>query len=172
LGVTVQQGEYHMRLVASFGLAALATIAIVGADLASGIRTASAQGGIVCQYGTAKYKRCCRDSYENNPNLGARARGRDIDACMSGRERDTSGEPDRSERKSSRTREERRTAPAADPGLRRVDCSSDGCNGGCSEDEVVISAFCPSGAPTVDGDRDVRCAAGRERPAVLVCAKR
>ena len=163
-----------MRLLASFGLATVATIAIVGADLASGTRTASAQGGIVCQYGTAKYKRCCRDSYDNNPNMGPRARARDIDACMSGRERDRSEEPDKSERKSSRTKDERRTAPAAaaDPGLRRVDCSSDGCQGGCGEDEVVISAFCPSGSPTVDGDRDVRCAAGRERPAVLVCAKR
>jgi hypothetical protein len=161
-----------MRLLASFGFATLATIAIVGADLASGTRMASAQGRIVCQYGTAKYKRCCTDSYDNNPNMGPRARARDIDACMSGRERDTSGESDRGERKTSRTREERRAAPAADPGLRRVDCSSDGCNGGCSEDEVVISAFCPSGAPTIDGDRDVRCAAGRERPAILVCAKR
>ena len=162
-----------MRLVASFGLATLATIAIVGADLASGTRTASAQGGIVCQYGTAKYKRCCRESYDNSPNLGPRARARDIDACMSGRERDRSEEPDR---KGSRTKDDRRAAPApapaADPGLRRLDCSSDGCQGGCNEDEVVISAFCPSGSPTVDGDRDVRCAAGRERPAVLVCAKR
>jgi hypothetical protein len=165
-----------MRLVVSFGFAAFATIAIVGADIASGTRTASAQGGIVCQYGTARYKRCCRDSYENSPNLGPRARARDIDACMSGRDRDKSEEPDRSERRPSRTkdREERRAAPPpADAGLRRVDCAAaDGCNGGCGEDEVVISAFCPSGAPTVDGDRDVRCAAGRERPAVIVCAKR
>jgi hypothetical protein len=161
-----------MRLVVSFGFAALATVAIVGADMASGTRTASAQGGIVCQYGTGRYKRCCRDSYENNPNLGPRARARDIDACMSGRDRDKSEEPERSERKTSRTKEERRPAPAADPGLRRLDCSADGCSGGCGEDEVVISAFCPTGAPTVDGDRDVRCAMGRERPAVLVCAKR
>jgi hypothetical protein len=161
-----------MRLVASFGFAAFATIAIVGADMAIETGTASAQGGIVCQYGTARYKRCCRESYDNNPNLGARARARDIDACMSGRERDRSEEPDRSERRS-RAKDERRAAPApADAGLRRLDCSADGCSGGCNEDEVVISAFCPSGSPTVDGDRDVRCAAGRERPAVLVCAKR
>jgi hypothetical protein len=161
-----------MRLVVSFGVAALATIAIAGADLVSGISTASAQGSVVCQYGTARFKRCCRDSYENNPNLGARARGRDIDACMSGRDRDRekSEEPERTERKKSEEPEkgERRTRPvreerrpAGDPGLRRVDCSADGCNGGC-----------PSGAPTPDGDRDVRCAEGRERPAVLVCAKR
>jgi hypothetical protein len=165
-----------MRLVVSLGVAALATIAIAGADLVSGISTASAQGRVICQYGTAKYKRCCQESFDNNPNMGPRARGRDIDACMSGRERDRekTEEPDRSERRTSRTkdREERRAPPPADAGLRRVDCSADGCNGGCSEDEVVISAFCPSGAPTVNGDRDVRCAEGRERPAVLVCAKR
>jgi len=161
-----------MRLVVSFGFAALATIAIVVGDMVSETGTASAQGGIVCQYGTARYKRCCRESYDNNPNLGPRARARDIDACMSGRERDRSEEPDRGDRRS-RTKDERRAAPApADAGLRRVDCSGDGCSGGCAEDEVVISAFCPTGAPTVDGDRDVRCAAGRERPAVLVCAKR
>ena len=165
-----------MRLVMSFGFAALTTIAIVGADMASGTRTASAQGGIVCQYGSGKYKRCCRESYDNNPNMGPRARARDIDACMSGRDRDRekSEEPDRGERRTSRTkeREERRAPPPADPVLQRVDCSSDGCSGGCREDEVVISAFCPSGAPTVSGDRDVRCAEGRERPTVLVCAKR
>jgi hypothetical protein len=160
-----------MRLVVSFGVAAFAAVAIVGADLASGIRTASAQGGIVCEYGTARYKRCCRESYRNNPDLGPRARARDIDACMSGRERDRSGEPERNERKTSRPRDEPGPAPAS-AGLRRIDCSADGCSGGCAADEVVISAFCPSGAPTVDGDRDVRCAEGRERPAVLVCQKR
>jgi hypothetical protein len=163
-----------MRLVTSFGFAALTTIAIVGAEMASGTGTASAQGGIVCQYGSGKYKRCCRESYDNNPNMGPRARARDIDACMSGRDRDRekSEETDRGERRTTRTREERRAPPPADAGLHRLDCSADGCTGGCSEDEVVISAFCPSGAPTVNGDRDVRCAEGRERPAVLVCAKR
>ncbi|HML14288.1 MAG TPA: hypothetical protein VK456_13350 [Xanthobacteraceae bacterium] len=155
-----------MRLVVGFGVGALAAVAIVAADMASGIRTASAQGGIVCEYGTARYKRCCRESYRNNPDLGPRARARDIDACMSG---SSSREPESGERKTSRTRDDRGSASA---GLRRLDCSADGCNGGCAEDEVVVSAFCPSGAPTVDGDRDVKCAEGRERPAVLVCAKR
>jgi hypothetical protein len=160
-----------MRVVAGFGLSALAMVTILGLDLASGTRTASAQGGIVCDYGTAQYKRCCRESYRNNPDLGPRGRARDIDACMSGRERDRSGEPEKSERKPSRAKEEPGPAPAP-AGLRRLDCSADGCTGGCAEDEVVISAFCPSGAPTVDGDRDVRCAMGHERPAVLVCQKR
>src|ERR1043166_1585219 len=122
-------GESDMRLVASFGFAAFATIAIVGADMAIETGTASAQGGIVCQYGTARYKRCCRESYDNNPNLGARARARDIDACMSGRERDRSEEPDRGERRS-RAKDERRAAPApADAGLRRLDCSAEGRRG-------------------------------------------
>jgi hypothetical protein len=155
-----------MRLVLGFGVGTLAAVAIMAADMASGIRTASAQGGIVCEYGTARYKRCCRESYRNNPDLGPRGRARDIDACMS---RDSSREPESGERKTSRTKEDREPASA---GLRRVDCSADGCNGGCAADEVVVSAFCPSGAPTLDGDRDVKCAEGRERPAVLVCAKR
>src|SRR5262249_10923040 len=141
------RGREHMRLVASFGFAALTTIAIVGADMASGTRTASAQGGIVCQYGGAKYKRCCRESYDNNPNMGPRARARDIDACMSGRDRDRekSEEPDRGERRTTRTREreERRAPPPADAGLHRLDCSADGCTGGCGEGEGAISAFLP-----------------------------
>ena len=165
-----------MRVVVGFGLAALATVAILAADMASGMRTASAQGGIVCQYGTGRYKRCCRESYDNNPNLGPRARARDIDECMKGRDRDTSEQPERSERRGQRAREDRgredRAAGPAAPALRRLDCSGDGCQGGCGDDEVVISAFCPSGAPVVDGDRDVKCAQGRERPAVLVCSKR
>jgi hypothetical protein len=43
---------------------------------------ANAQGGIVCSYGTKKYKECCKQSYKEHPKLGARARGNDIDACM------------------------------------------------------------------------------------------
>jgi hypothetical protein len=164
-----------MRLLAGFGLGTLATIMLLGVDMAAEMRTASAQGGIVCEYGTAKYRRCCRESYRNNPDLGPRGRARDIDACMN---RDSSEQPERSERreqrreqrgKDERGRDERGTAST---GLRRLDCSADGCQGGCGDGEVVISAFCPSGAPTVDGDRDVKCAQGRERPAVLVCAKR
>jgi len=43
---------------------------------------ASAQGGIICSYGTKKYKECCHESYRHHPRLGARARADDIDACM------------------------------------------------------------------------------------------
>jgi len=155
-----------MRGVVGFGLGALATAAILCADVTVGMRTASAQGGIVCEYGTSRYKRCCRESYRNNPDLGPRGRARDIDACMN---RESSEQPERSERRKERAKEDRGSASAA---LRRLDCSADGCRGGCNEDEVAISAFCTAGAPTPDGDRDVRCAEGRERPAVLVCAKR
>ncbi len=158
-----------MRGLMVFGLGALATAAILGADMTGAMRKASAQGGIVCEYGTARYKRCCRESYRNNPDLGPRGRARDIDACMN---RGSSEQPERNERRKDRERanEDRGSAPTA--ALRRLDCTSDGCQGGCREDEVAISAFCPAGAPTVDGDRDVKCAEGRERPAVLVCAKR
>ena len=155
-----------MRGLVGLGLGALATAAILCADMAGGMRTAFAQGGIVCEYGTARYKRCCRESYRNSPDLGPRGRARDIDACMN---RDSSDQPERSERRRDRAREDRGSTGTA---LRRIDCSQDGCRGGCGEDEVAISAFCPAGAPTPDGDRDVRCAEGRERPAVLVCAKR
>jgi len=164
-----------MRVVAGFGLGALAMVTILGVDLAAGMRTASAQGGIVCDYGTSRYKRCCRDSYRDNPDLGPRARARDIDACMKGRDRDrdSSEQPDRNDRKSQKAKEDRGGGGGASPAtLRRLDCAQDGCQGGCGEDEVAVSAFCPSGAPTADGDRDVKCAQGRERPAVLVCSKR
>jgi len=161
-----------MRSVMALGLGALATAAILCADMASEMRTASAQGGIVCEYGTARYKRCCRESYRNNPDLGPRGRARDIDACMN---RGSSEEPERSERRKERDRDRERAKEdrgSASTALRRLDCRDDGCQGGCAEDEVAISAFCPAGAPTADGDRDVKCAEGRERPAVLVCAKR
>lgn len=45
-------------------------------------RPALAQGGIVCQYGPASYRRCCTQSYASKPGLGSRARANDIDACM------------------------------------------------------------------------------------------
>jgi hypothetical protein len=45
-------------------------------------RPAVAQGGIVCQYGPASYRRCCTQSYARKPSLAARARANDIDACM------------------------------------------------------------------------------------------
>src|ERR1700740_3685250 len=110
-----------MRVVAGFGLGALAVVAFFAADMAGGTRTASAQGGIVCDYGTARYKRCCRESYRNNPDLGPRGRARDIDACMN---RESLEQPERSERRRERAKEDR--GPAA-TSLRRLDCSADGC---------------------------------------------
>ena len=43
---------------------------------------AHAQGGIVCAYGPKKYRDCCHQSYKEHRKLSARARERDIDACM------------------------------------------------------------------------------------------
>jgi hypothetical protein len=43
---------------------------------------AYAQGGIICEYGSQTYRKCCRQSFGQHPDLGARARQRDIDACM------------------------------------------------------------------------------------------
>jgi hypothetical protein len=43
---------------------------------------AQAQGGIVCAYGPKKYRDCCKQSFKEHRRLSARARARDIDACM------------------------------------------------------------------------------------------
>jgi hypothetical protein len=69
-----------LRLV-RFGSFALAT-AISGSAFFEATTPASAQGGIVCEYGPASYRRCCKQSYARNPSMGARARADDIDACM------------------------------------------------------------------------------------------
>jgi hypothetical protein len=71
-------------MVLRFGLAgsfALATIIIgIAAVAASG--PATAQGGVVCAYGPASYRACCKQSYARNARMGAQARADDIDACM------------------------------------------------------------------------------------------
>lgn len=64
----------------SAGLAAAVLLAF-GLSLVD-TRPAVAQGGIVCQYGPASYRRCCAQSYARKPSLGASARASDIDACM------------------------------------------------------------------------------------------
>jgi hypothetical protein len=50
------------------------------------VEPASAQGGMVCAYGPQKYRQCCRESFGQHPNLGARAREREIDACIKSKE--------------------------------------------------------------------------------------
>jgi hypothetical protein len=153
-----------MRLVSGIGLAMLlAGTVVVG--ILDDIRPASAQGGIVCSYGTSQYRRCCRESYRNNPSLGPSSRARDIDACMSGNTREEKEKPD-----SRPTRADRGSSSR----IRRIDCSADGCQEGCAADEVAISAFCgPTALPATNGDRDVQCLGqgNPERPTVLVCAK-
>ena len=156
-----------MRLLV-LGLGAVAGSALFAAAMMLEVTPASAQGGIVCEYGTTQYKRCCRDSYRRKPDLGASARARDIDACMNGESRE---EP-REKKADQRAREDRGPTLGR---LRRIDCSTDGCQDGCAADEVAISAFCAAGAqPAANGDRDVQCVGQSEgqRPAVLVCAKR
>jgi hypothetical protein len=61
----------------------LIAVVFAGATFVS-TNTASAQGRIVCKFGSAKYQHCCRESYRGHPHLGARARADDIDECMSG----------------------------------------------------------------------------------------
>jgi hypothetical protein len=58
---------------------ALIVIFLISVDQSA---PANAQGGIVCAYGSKKYKECCKQSYKEHPKLGANARGRDIDACI------------------------------------------------------------------------------------------
>lgn len=128
---------------------------------------AAAQGGIVCEFGSTRYRQCCSESYRRKPNLGARARADDIDSCMkrSARERDT-------DRDTGREADRR---PPTEGVLRRIECGTRGCPDGCADDEIAVSAFCKVGEfPTANGDRDVQCAtsSGVERPTVLICGKR
>lgn len=65
----------------------VAAVAIAGVSLLAEIRPASAQGGMICDYGSRSYKACCRASYAQFPRMGYRARANDIDACMKDRRR-------------------------------------------------------------------------------------
>jgi hypothetical protein len=93
----------------------LLAAAILAGGTVAGTDTASAQGRIVCQFGSAKYQRCCRHSYREHAHLKARARADDIDACMSGRSSDRDEEKrvkrrsreDQEETRKSKPREER-----------------------------------------------------------------
>jgi hypothetical protein len=154
------------------GLLFITAIAVAGFLAAA--KTAVAQGGVACEFGPARYRHCCTESYRNRPNLGAHARADDIDACMHRGSRDR--EPDRdadSDRGS-------RAASKSGDGLsattvRRIECGSLGCPEGCATDEIAVSAFCKVGAfPSPSGDRDVQCVTttSSERPTALICAKR
>jgi hypothetical protein len=148
-------------------------ITITAASFLTDARLVVAQGSIACEYGPTDYRRCCTESYRNMPGLGARARAEDIDACMNrgSRDRDSNrnADPDRGSRAA-------KSGDASPPAtLRRVECGSPGCPGGCAGDEIAVSAFCRVGAfPSPSGDRDVQCetTSGAERPTALVCAKK
>jgi hypothetical protein len=166
-----------MRLVSRFGLITLVAGAVVAIATLDEIRSAAAQGGLVCAYGTSQYRRCCRESYRNKPSLGAASRARDIDACMNGETREEKREQKREEGREDKAERPTRTDPGPNTltRIRRLDCTADGCSDGCATDEVVISAFCgPTALPSPNGDRDVQCLGqgNPERPTVLVCARR
>jgi hypothetical protein len=92
-----------LRLV-RYGSLALATV-ISGAAFLETSGPAAAQGGIVCEFGSTKYRRCCRQSYGRNPGIGARARADDIEACM---DRGPSGQ------KAASGKKKQKTPPTAD----------------------------------------------------------
>jgi hypothetical protein len=71
------------RLLSRAGFAAFGAV-LAAAFWIGGTQPASAERGWACSYGSASYKRCCNMSYSARPRLGWEARGRDIDACMSG----------------------------------------------------------------------------------------
>ena len=134
---------------------------------------ASAQGRIQCDYGPSNYRRCCNESYRQNPNLGPRARADDIDACMDGRPR---REPDRRDQPAAQRTPPPTPAPVpAGSGIRRIECSGTICQDGCAAGEIAISAFCKVGGhPATDGEQKAYCATseGSEWPVVLICARK
>lgn len=152
-------------------------------------RPVSAQGGLVCDVGPADYRRCCKESYRRNPELGLRARAEDIEACLKG------GAPEepaaeRLEGDRDHAAEKKPSEPAPPPPqnppvvlrgtgaspIRRITCASEPCEKGCGADEMAISAFCNIGSfPTLTPDGAVRCATTESKtalPIVLFCAKR
>lgn len=94
-----------LRLV-RYGSLALATV-ISGAAYVETSAPAAAQGGIVCEFGSSKYRRCCRQSYGRNPGIGARARADDIEACMD-------RGPSSSQKAASGSRKKQKTPPPDD----------------------------------------------------------
>jgi len=75
--------EDDMRIFALRMGGLIATAALVtGAIMIGNSQPASAHGGIVCEYDSAKYRRCCAESYGKHPKLGSRARADEIDACV------------------------------------------------------------------------------------------
>jgi hypothetical protein len=167
------------------GLRSVAAVAaIIAALLALSPSEAAAQGGILCELGGPKYRRCCNESYRLKPGLQARARSNDIRDCMRGRPRaarpesgEDAAQPDgerAAERpaKSSRASKGRSQTVA---GVRRIDCAAGACQAGCSADEIAISAFCKFGGhPFMDGEQKAYCASseGTEAPVFLICARK
>ncbi|MEZ5785684.1 MAG: hypothetical protein R3D62_04180 [Xanthobacteraceae bacterium] len=150
---------------------------------------ASAQGGLICDVGPADYRRCCKESYRRNPELGVRARAEDIEACLKGGAREAPAAEQNREGDRERAADKAPPEPAAPPQnppvvlrgtgaspIRRITCASESCEKGCGADEMAISAFCNIGSfPTPTPDGAVSCVtieSKTELPIVLFCAKR
>lgn len=174
-------GVLQIARVSAFCLGLLLILVFVTFD------QASAQGGIACRYGPTKYRDCCRESYRNKPNLGARARAADIEACMEesgvlrSKERSSrdsnegQSDDDGEEPKSSKERPSPKWNSPRPSWYRWLDCAAGECTDGCSTDEIVISAFCNVGlSPVLYGDGSLYCAnaSGKsELPVAIICAK-
>jgi hypothetical protein len=158
----------------------IATAVIAAAALIEDSQLASAQDDIICKYGSARYRSCCTESLRRSPNLSARARANDIDACINRRSQNPPEEKTPPAETVPRKNPPAQPAASTDRGeagarIRRIDCASGGCSVGCGSDEMAISAFCTVGSyPTINADQSVRCSnsAGVEWPTVLFCAKK
>jgi hypothetical protein len=71
-----------MGLIARITAACGSALAIVVLMSIGQSVPASAQGGIVCEFGPKDYRNCCKQSYRKHPNLSASKRADDIDGCM------------------------------------------------------------------------------------------
>ena len=162
-----------------FGKRSLLGFAMMMAVAAFAVgETEEASAQTVCRYGPSNYRRCCTDSYRESPGLGARARAKDIDACMDDRRRPSdvtrqkTTEPDKA---TDAAPASTRGAQESSPVIRRLECASGKCEAGCATNEMAISAFCsPGGSPTMYGDGSIRCVNGADVafPAVLFCARK
>lgn len=186
------------RPTVGIGAMAVLTASVIAAVPS---RPASAQGGLVCKVGPADYRRCCKESYRRNPELGVQARAEDIEVCLKrGKRGERAAEPREGDQGRAADGKPGEPAPpppppAAPPApapapqtppvvlrssgaspIRRITCASEPCEKGCGADEMAISAFCNIGSfPTLTPDGAVRCAtteSSTELPIVLFCAKR
>lgn len=162
--------------IVRFGVLCMWILTVAFFSWLAPVGAASAQS--ICKQGPTKYRKCCRESYRNNPGLGARTRADDILECM---ERSRSRRSDDVAKGRSGDDERRRAAGTPPPKwnsprptwYRRLDCAAGECSAGCSQNELAVSAFCsPGSSPTMYADGSIYCAnaAGKtEWPTVIIC---